>query len=99
MVTQLPSEPVLDPPDIATRRGPPASGIHHFDRRGECTSMASGRRRREAGVRPSKGSAGDWRDNARRENLFATLKSELRDRHFFRSQEEASRGMFEFVGG
>ena len=44
------------------------------------TSMAFGRRCREAGVRPSMGSVGDCFDNAMCESFFATLECELLDR-------------------
>ena len=43
---------------------PPAGVIHHSDQGSQYTSIAFGRRCREAGVRPSMGSRGDCYDNA-----------------------------------
>ena len=50
------------------------------------TSLAFGRRCREAGIRPPMGSVGDCFDNAMCESFFATLECELLDRTSFRSR-------------
>jgi putative transposase len=63
------------------------------------TSIAFGKRCREAGVRPSMGSVGDAYDNALCESFFATLECELIDRRRFRSQAEARMAVFTFVEG
>ena len=67
----------------------------------ECqyTSLAFGKRCREAGVRPSMGSVGDAYDNAMCESFFATLECELLDRRRFRSHAEARMAIFTFIEG
>jgi len=77
----------------------PAAVIHHSDQGSQYTSLAFGRRCREAGVRPSMGSVGDWFDNAMCASFFATLECELRDRHCFKTQVEARMAVFEFIEG
>jgi len=73
--------------------------IHYLDQGSEYTSVAFGKGRREAGVRPSMGSVGDCYDNALCESLFATLECELLDRHRSRTQDEARQAVFEFIEG
>ena len=63
------------------------------------TSLAFGQRCKEAGVRPSMGSAGDCYDNALCESFFATLECELIDRRSFRSRAEAKLAVFSFIEG
>ena len=63
------------------------------------TSIAFGRRCRDAGVRPSLGSVGDCFDNAMCESFFATLECELLDRRRFKTQSEARMAVFEFIEG
>ena len=63
------------------------------------TSLAFGRRCREAGVRPSMGSVGDAYDNAMCESFFATLECELLARRRFGSQAEARMAVFRFIEG
>ena len=57
------------------------------------------RRCKEAGVRPSVGSAGDCYDNALCESFFATLECELIDRRSFRTRAEAKLAVFSFIEG
>src|SRR5438309_647607 len=73
--------------------------IHHSDQGSQYTSLAFGKRCKEAGVRPSMGSVGDAYDNAMCESFFATLECELLDRHRFQSQAEARIAIFEFIEG
>ena len=63
------------------------------------TSLAFGRRCREAGITPSMGSVGDAYDNAMAESFFATLECELLDRRRFRSQAEARMAVFSYIEG
>ena len=99
MASHLRTELVLDALDMAIRRRRPAGVIHHSDQGTQYTSIAFGKRCREAGVRPSMGSAGDCYDNALCESFFATLECELLDRHHFRTRDEARRAVFEFLEG
>jgi len=99
METHLRTELVLDALNMALWRRRPSSVIHHSDQGCQYTSIAFGKRCREAGVRPSMGSAGDCYDNALCESFFATLECELLDRQRFRTQAEARMAIFEFLEG
>ena len=73
MADHLRTELVLDALDMAIGRRRPAAGlIHHSDHGTQYTSLAFGRRCREAGITPSMGSTGDCYDNAMAESFFAT---------------------------
>jgi putative transposase len=61
------------------------------------TSLAFGRRCREAGIAVSMGSVGDCFDNALAESFFATLECELVARSRWRSREEARMAVFDFI--
>jgi putative transposase len=63
------------------------------------TSLAFGRRCREAGITPSMGSVGDCFDNAMAESFFATLECELLDQHRFRTRTEARMAVFDYLEG
>jgi putative transposase len=82
---------------VAQRR--PTDVIHHSDQGCQYTSVAFGKRCREAGVRPSMGSVGDAYDNAMCESFFATLECELLDRQPFRTQADARLAIFDFIEG
>ena len=77
----------------------PKDVIHHSDQGSQYTSLAFGKRCKEAGVRPSMGSVGDAYDNAMCESFFATLECELLDRRRFASQAEARMACFSFIEG
>jgi putative transposase len=99
MATHLKTELVLEALDMAVWQRQPEGVIHHSDQGCQYTSIAFGRRCREAGVRPSMGSVGDCFDNALCESFFATLECELLDRQRFRTQVEARLAVFEFIEG
>jgi putative transposase len=99
MATHLRTELVLDALEMAIRRRRPVGVIHHSDQGSQYTSIAFGKRCRQAGVRPSMGSVGDCYDNALCESFFATLECELLDRRRFHSHEEARGAVFEFIEG
>jgi len=92
-------ELVLAALEMAVRGRQPRGVIHHSDQGSQYTSVAFGRRCREAGVRPSMGSVGDAYDNALCESFFATLECELIDRRRLRTPQEAERAVFEFIEG
>src|SRR5260370_27826848 len=73
---------------IGQRR--PDGVIHHSDQGSQYTSLAFGKRCKEAGVRPSMGSVGDAYDNAMCESFFATLECELLERRRVTSTIEAN---------
>jgi len=81
MASHLRTELVLDALNMAIGQRCPEGVIHHSDQGSQYTSVAFGKRCREAGVRPSMGSRGDCYDNALCESFFATLERELLQRH------------------
>jgi len=99
MATTLHTQVVLDALDMALGQRRPSGVIHHSDQGSQYTSIAFGKRCREAGVRPSMGSVGDAYDNAMAESFFATLECELLDRRTFKTQAEARIAVFEFIEG
>jgi len=99
MANHLRTELVLDALEMAIHQRKPLGVIHHSDQGSQYTSLAFGKRCREAGVRPSMGSVGDAYDNALCESFFATLECELLDRHAFRSRGQARSAVFEFIEG
>lgn len=99
MTTHLRTELVLQALQMAIQQRHPQDVIHHSDHGGQYTSLAFGRRCREAGIRPSMGSVGDCFDNALCESFFATLECELLDRTSFHTPTEARPVVFQFIEG
>jgi len=99
MRTTLRTELVLEALEMALSQRRPDDVIHHSDHGSQYTSIAFGKRCREAGVRPSMGSAGDCYDNALCESFFATLECELIDRTSFRTHTDARLAAFDFIEG
>jgi putative transposase len=99
MANHLRTELVLDALEMAIGQRRPGGVIHHSDQGSQYTSLAFGKRCKEAGVRPSMGSVGDAYDNAMCESFFATLECELLERHRFASQAAAKIACFSFIEG
>ena len=99
MANHLRTELVLDALEMAVGQRRPKDVILHSDQGSQFTSLAFGKRCKEAGVRPSMGSVGDAYDNAMCESFFATLECELLDRRRFASQAEARIACFSFIEG
>jgi putative transposase len=99
MATHLRAELVVDALEMAIGQRRPGDVIHHSDQGSQYTSLAFGKRCKEAGVRPSMGSVGDAYDNAMCESFFATLECELLDRRQFASQAAARMACFSFIEG
>jgi len=98
MAGHLRTELIIDALDMALWRRPAAAGvIFHSDRGTQYTSLAFGRRCREAGIVASMGSVGDAYDNAVAESFFATLETELIDRHRWRTRADARLAVFDFI--
>ncbi len=97
MANHLRTELVLEALNMALWQRRPDNVIHHSDQGSQYTSIAFGKRCKQAGVRPSTGSVGDCFDNALAESFFATLECELIDRSSFRTQAEARMAVFEFI--
>ncbi len=89
---------ILDALDMAIVGRRPADGlIHHSDRGTQYTSIAFGRRCREAGIALSMGSTGDCFDNAMAESFFASLETELIDRTSWRTRADARLAVFDYI--
>ena len=100
MADHLRTELVVDALDMAIWQRRPAEGlVHHSDQGCQYTSLAFGRRCREAGITPSMGSVGDAYDNAMAESFFATLECELLHRHRFRTRTQARVAVFDYLEG
>ena len=98
MADHLRTELVVNALDMALWNRRPAPGlIHHSDHGCQYTSLAFGRRCREAGIAVSMGSVGDCFDNALAETFFATLECELVARSRWRTQAEARLAVFDFI--
>jgi putative transposase len=98
MANHLRTGLVLDALEMSVVRRRPCDVVHrHSGQGGQCTSLAFGKRCKEAGVRPSMGSVGDAYDNAMAEGFFATLECELLGRRRFRSQAEARMACFSYI--
>ena len=98
IATHLRTELVSGALDMAIARRRPRGGlVHHSDRGTQYTSVAFGRRLREAGIAASMGSRGDAYDNAMAESFFATLETELIDRTVWATPAEARVAVFEYI--
>ena len=98
MAGHLRTELILDALDMALARRRPGAGlIHHSDQGTQYTSLAFGRRAREAGIALSMGSVGDCFDNAMAESFFASLETELLDRTTFRTRADARLAVFDYI--
>ena len=98
MAGHLRTELILGALDMAISvRSPSAGLIHHSDRGTQYTSIAFGRRCRDAGIALSMGSTGDCFDNAMAESFFASLETELIDRTSFRTRADARLAVFDYI--
>jgi putative transposase len=100
MADHLRAELVVDALQMALWQRRPASGaIHHSDHGSQYTSWAFGHRLREAGLLGSMGSIGDCFDNGLAESFFATLQTELLDRHTWTTREQLANAVFAYLEG
>ena len=98
MASHLRTELVLDALEMALWNRRPAAGlIHHSDHGCQYTSLAFGRRCRQAGIAASMGTVGDCFDNAMCESFFASLECELIDRSRWRTHAEARMAVFDYI--
>ena len=100
MADHLRTDLVLDALEMALwNRRPPPGLIHHSDHGCQYTSLAFGRRCRQAGIALSMGSVGDCFDNAVAESFFASLECELIDRCRWRTHTDARMAVFDYIEG
>jgi len=97
MSNHLYTELMLRALDMALQQRRHEGVILHSDQGCQYTSIAFGRRCREAGVQPSMGTAGDAYDNAMCESFFGTLEAELLSREHFATHDQARRRLFSFL--
>jgi putative transposase len=91
---------VIDALEMAIWNRRPGPGlIHHSDQGTQYTSLSFSRRCTSAGIRTSTGSVADCFDNAVTESFFATLETELLDRHLFTTRAQAKAACFDFIEG
>jgi putative transposase len=96
---RLRAELVVDALDMACwrRRPTPGQTIHHADHGTRYTSWAFGQRLRQAGLLGSMGTVGDALDNAVAESFFASLQTELLDRHHWTTRKQLAQAIFEWI--
>jgi putative transposase len=98
MAAHLQTRLVLDALEMALWQRQPAAGlVHHSDHGSQYTSLAFGRRCREAGIATSRGTVGDAYDNALAESFFASLETELIDRSRWKTHTEARMAVFDYL--
>ena len=98
MASYLRTALVLDALQMALWNRRPGPGLlHHSDHGRQYTSLAFGRRCRQAGIVQAMGSVGDSFDNALAESFFASLECELIDRSRWRSFTEARLAVFAYI--
>jgi putative transposase len=96
MAAHLRTELVLDAFNMAVWNRRPGEGlVHHSDHGCQYTSLAFGRRLREAGIVGSMGTIGDCFDNAAAESFFATLKTELLSLRTWATRAEATTAIYQ----
>ena len=100
MAGHLRTELVVDALDMALgHRRPPPGLLHHSDHGCQYTSLACGRRCRQAGSNRSMGTVGECSDNALAESFVATLECELIARSRWQTHAEARMAVFEYIEG
>ena len=99
MDSSLATELVVGALEMAIAQRRPEEVIHHSDQGSQYTSLAFGKRCRDAGIALSMGSVGDCYDNAMAESFFASLECELLDRTTFRNRAEAKIELFRWIEG
>lgn len=98
LANHLRTELVLGALSMAVLARRPREGlIHHSDHGCQYTSVAFGKRCREAGILSSMGSVGDAYDNAAAEAFIATLKCELIYRRSWPTRDEAELAIFDYI--
>jgi len=74
-----------------------AHAIHHSDQGSQYTSFAFTRRLKDAGITPSMGTVGDALDNAMCESLIGSMKTELLNRQAWKTIDDVSVAVFEWL--
>jgi hypothetical protein len=96
---RMTGELVLAALNMALQQRKPEVSCTTATRAASTPRSSSGKRCREMGVRPSRGSVGDAYDNAMAESFFASLECELIDRRSFKTKTEARLALFTYIEG
>ena len=98
MRPDMPAQLVLDALEMAVDRRRPGPGlIPHSDQGSQFVALAFGQRLRKAGIAQSMGSKGDCYDNAAIESYHASIEKELLRGRSFRTRQEASSAVFDWI--
>ncbi|MCH7706834.1 MAG: IS3 family transposase, partial [Chloroflexi bacterium] len=73
--------------------------VHHSDHGAQYTALAFGRALQAAGLQGSMGHVGSALDNAVAESFFATLQTELLDRHSWSTRQQLRSAIFDYIEG
>lgn len=83
---------------MAVRNRDPNEGvIHHSDQGAQYTALSFGKHLEKAGILGSMGRVGSALDNAMAESFFATLQTELLDRHQWPTRDGLRMAIFDFL--
>lgn len=94
------AELAIEAVNMAIRNRRPDPGlIHHSDHGCQYTSLIFGKTLKESGILGSMGTVGDALDNAVTESFFATLQTELLDRHTWPTGQALASAIFEYIEG
>ena len=84
---------------VIANRQPPPGLLHHSDRGSQYCAHAYRQLQAHHQMVTSMSRKGNCWDNAAMESFFATLKSELVERHHYRSPAEARGDIFAYIEG
>jgi len=79
---------------VAVRGGDAAGVVAHSDHGSQYTSLVYGSYAKQSGIDLSMGSIGDPWDNAMAESFFASLQTELLDRHAWPTRSSLKAAIF-----
>ena len=80
-----------------TARNPSVGLVHHSDQGTQYTSLAFGRELHDLGLVGSMGRTGTAHDNAAMESFFASLQTELLDRHVWPTRDALRSAIFHYI--
>ena len=71
--------------------------MHHSDQGAQYTALSFGKHLEESGVLGSMGAVGSALDNAMAESFFASLQTELLDRHAWPTRASLKAAIFDYI--
>ena len=95
MSDRMTSDLVVNALDMALQNRQPEPGVvHHSDQGAQYTALSFGKHLEKSGVFGSMGAVGSALDNAMAESFFASLQTELLDRHTWPSRGSLKAAIF-----